>query len=169
MGGRLRTRLVGCIAALATLGVVGTALAHEFDHPAPSFSEPAPLSSAINAGGDNAEWELVATIPTGNPQTDLDFFTVGGVTYASVGSLAIGPNSAGQNIIQLMNAEGEVDPQYVTGHPSATCVSRADAALGLQHDPEASPKGAALPQFPNPYIDQRDTQPKEIGLTSHIG
>ena len=193
---------------LATLGAVGTAIAHDFDHPAPSFSEPAPLSSSLNAGGENAEWELVATIPTGNPQTDLDFFTIDGVTYASVGSLAIGPNSAGQNIIRLTNEQGEVDPAYVAGHPSATCVSDPTAATGLQHDAEASPKGTSLPQFPNPYIDQRDTQvvldatdaygrchdqgtlgqlvdapyggleiidvtdpanPKEIGLTSHIG
>ena len=146
------------VAVLTTLGVVGTAVAHEFDHPAPSFSEPAPLSSAINAGGENAEWEIVATIPTGNPQTDLDFFTVDGLTYASVGSLAIGSNSAGQNIIQLTNADGEVEPAYVTGHPSATCVSEPSQALGLQHDAEAAPKGTALPQYPNPHIDQRDTQ-----------
>ena len=154
----VRIRVGGCLAVLATLGGVGTALAHELDHAPPTFSQPAPLSSAINAGGENAEWELVTTIPTGNPQSDLDFFTIDGVTYASVGSLAIGPNSAGQNIIQLTNADGEVDPHYVTGHPSATCVSEPSQALGLQHDAEAAPKGTALPQFPNPYIDQSDTQ-----------
>jgi hypothetical protein len=154
----VRTRLGGCIAALGTLGAVGTALAHDFDHPAPSFSQPAPLSSSLNAGGENAEWELVATIPTGNPQTDLDFFTNDGVTYASVGSLGIGPNSAGQNIIQLTNEQGEVDPAYVTGHPSGTCLSDPSAATGLQHDAEASPKGTSLPQFPNPYIVKSDTQ-----------
>jgi len=151
-------KLGGGLAVLATLAVGGTALAHDLDHPPPSFSQPAPLSTAVNAGGENAEWELVATLPTGNPQTDLDFFTREGITYAAVGSLAIGPNSAGQNIVQLTNEDGEVAPEYVTGHPSATCVSDPLLATGLQHDPEASPKGAALPQFPNPHTDERDTQ-----------
>ena len=201
-------KLGGLLALLTTLAVGSTALAHELDHPVPSGSDPAPLSSGINAGGENAEWELVATLPTGNPQTDLDFFTQGGVTYASVGSLAAGPNSAGQNIIRLTNDEGLVEPSYVTGHPSATCVSDPVVATGLQHDPEAAPKGGALPHMPNPYIVQTDAQvvidatdgpgrchdqgllgnflvapqggleiidvtnpeePKEIGLTSHVG
>ena len=154
----VRTRLGGCVAVLATLGAVGTALAHELDHAPPTFSEAAPLSTAINAGGENAEWELVASIPTGNPHTDLDFFTSGGITYASVGTLAAGPNAAGQTIVQLTNAKGDVDPHYVTGHPSATCPGVATGVTGLQHDSEAAPKGNALVQFPNPYVDTRDTQ-----------
>ncbi|MGH2839135.1 MAG: hypothetical protein ACRDJY_12410, partial [Thermoleophilaceae bacterium] len=154
----MRTKLGGCIAALATLGVVGTALAHDLDHPAPGFAPAAPLSSAINAGGENAEWELVTTIPTGNPHSDLDFFTRGEITYASVGTLAAGPNAAGQTIVQLTNEDGDVDPEYVFGHPSATCPGIATGVTGLQHDAEAAPKGDALPQFPNPYTDTRDTQ-----------
>ena len=154
----VRTKLGGCIAVAGALGLVGTALAHELDHSAPGFSEAAPLSSAINAGGENAEWELVATIPTGNPHSDLDFFTREGVTYASVGTLAAGPNAAGQTIIQLTNESGDVDPQYVAGHPSATCPGVASGVTGLQHDAEAAPKGDALVQFPNPYVDKRDTQ-----------
>ena len=157
--GQIVTRkLGGLVALLTTLGVGSTALAHDFDHPAPSGSAPAPLSSNLNAGGDDAEWELVATIPTGNPQTDLDFFTRGGVTYASAGSLAVGPNSAGQNIIRLTDDGGLVDPSYSGGHPSATCVSDPVVATGLQHDAEAAPKGKALAHMPNPYIVQTDTQ-----------
>ena len=152
-------RLGGCVAVLATLGaMVGTALADGLDHPAPTFAEPAPTSSDLNAGGENAEWELVTSIPTGNPHTDLDFFTRAGITYASVGTLALGANAAGQTIVQLTNADGEVDPQYVTGHPSATCPGIATGVTGLQHDVEAAPKGNALVQFPNPYVDTRDTQ-----------
>jgi hypothetical protein len=154
----VRRKLGGGLALLATLAVAGTALAHDFDHAPPTFSEPAPLSTGVNAGGDEAEWELVATIPTGNPQTDLDFFTVKGITYASVGSLAAGPNSAGQNIVQLTNEKGEVEPSYVTGHPSATCPKATSSATGLQHDAEASPKGKALLQYPNPYVVTSDTQ-----------
>jgi hypothetical protein len=154
----VRTKLGGCLAVLGTLGVVGTALAHEFDHPAPSFSEGAPLSSGVNAGGDNAEWELIATFPTGNPHTDLDFFTQGGETFASVGTLAAGANGAGQTIIKLVNADGEVAPGYVSGHPSATCPGAASGVTGLQHDSEAAPKGNALLQQPNKFVDTRDTQ-----------
>jgi hypothetical protein len=150
--------LGGCVAVAATLGLVGTALAHEFDHAPPSFAPSAPLSSSVNAGGENAEWELVTTIPTGNPHTDLDFFTNDGITYAAVGTLAAGANAAGQTFIQLTNEDGEVDPQYVFGHPSATCPGIATGVTGLQHDAEAAPKGDALLQFPNPYVDTRDTQ-----------
>ena len=53
------------------------------------------------SGGEDADWELVATIPTGNPHTDLDFFTRNGETYASVGTLGIGPNGGGQTIVKL--------------------------------------------------------------------
>ena len=68
-------RLGGCVAVLATLGaMVGTALADGLDHPAPTFAEPAPTSSDLNAGGENAEWELVTSIPTGNPHTDLTVY-----------------------------------------------------------------------------------------------
>ena len=143
---------------LASLAVAGTALAHELDHPVPSFSEPAPLSTDLNAGPEEAQWELVTSIPTGNPQTDLDFFTVKGITYMSVGSLATGPNSAGQNFVQLTNEKGEVAPAYIGGHPSATCPKATSSATGLQHDPEASPKGGALLQYPNPFVVTSDTQ-----------
>ena len=158
MRGYVRTRFGGCVAAAATLGIVGTALAHEFDHAPPSFAPSAPLSASINAGGENAEWELVTTIPTGNPHTDLDFFTIGDITYAAVGTLAAGANAAGQTFIQLTNADGDVEPSYVFGHPSATCPGIATGVTGLQHDAEAAPKGDALLQYPNPYVDHRDTQ-----------
>src|SRR3954451_8903670 len=89
------------VAAAAGIGIDGSADAHEFDHPVPSFSPASPPSTNLNAGGDDAEWELVATIPTGNPHTDIDFFRSGGETYASVGTLADGPNAGGQTIVKL--------------------------------------------------------------------
>ena len=150
-------RTIALLSALAAvLAVAATARAH-FDHPVPSFSEPAPLSSAVNAGGENASWELVTTIATGNPHSDLDFFTSKGDTYASVGTLAAGPNAGGQTIVRLTE-NGEVKPAYVTGHPSASCVTTTTAATGLQHDVEATPKGDALPQQINPYIAKGDAQ-----------
>jgi hypothetical protein len=138
---RRRTLLVTTALAVgAAAALPGVASAHDkFDHSFGGFSESAPLSSAANSGGEGAEWELVTTIPTGNLHTDLDFFTSGGETYAAVGTLAVGLNEGGQSIIQLTQ-DGEVDPSYVTGHPSASCISNPEAALGLQHDVEATPK-----------------------------
>jgi len=199
------TRKLLAATACAVLAITGTALAH-LDHRPPGDAGNAPLSTAFNSGGENAEWELIASIPTGNPHTDLDFFTKGGETYASVGTLAAGGNQGGQSIVKLTD-KGEVKPSFAGGHPSASCISNPSAALGLQHDAEASPKGGALPQQPNPNIVQREAQivvdatdaegrchdqgaaglaqapqggleivditdpaePREIGLTSHIG
>jgi len=143
---------VGLVGAFA-LATPGTAVAHDkgLDHPAPAFTEQAPLSSAINSDtageGENLGWELVTTIPTGNPHTDLDFFTQGGESYASVGTLGAGPNGGGQSIIKLTETDeaGEqtVDPSFFSAHPSAACAFIDPlAALGLQHDVEATPKSA---------------------------
>ena len=134
------------------------ALGHELDHPAPTFSQPAgPLSSEINAGGEGAEWELLTTIPTGNPHSDLDFFTVGGDTYMSAGTLGVGPNAGGQNIFRLTE-NGAIKPSYVTAHPSAACPGIFTSATGLQHDVEATPKGDAFQQQPNPFIARGNAQ-----------
>ena len=128
------------------------------DHSAPEMApNNAPLSSGLRAGGDEAEWELVTTIPTGNPHSDLDFFTVGGDTYMSAGSLGVAPNRGGQNIVRLTK-EGVVEPEYVSGHPSAACPAVFTSATGLQHDGEATPKGDAFQQQPNPFIARGDAQ-----------
>ena len=59
----------------------------------------AAIGTGLNAGGAGAKWKLLTTFPTGNPHTDLDYFTWGGETYASVGTLGIGPNAGGQTIV----------------------------------------------------------------------
>lgn len=155
-----RTR--GALLALAmgvplVMSMPGAAVAHEeFDHPAPDAAPAAPLSTAVNSGGPGADWESVASVPTGNPHTDLEFFTQtvdnDGVetveTFASVGTLAAGGNAGGQSIVQLTATDDEgvqtVDPSFFSSHPSATCVSNPSAALGLQHDVEATPKGDTI-------------------------
>ena len=142
-------RLVPALVA-SMVAVAAAAIDARADHPVPSFAPADPLSSEINAGGPEADWELIATIPTGNPQTDLDFFKADGEDYVSVGTLAAGLNAGGQTIIQLTQ-EGEVDPRYVTGHPSAACPGLATGITGLQHDPEATPKGGTLLGAPNPF------------------
>jgi hypothetical protein len=152
-----RRWMIPLLAVSMLFALPGAAVAHELDHPAPSFSRGAPLSSAFNSGGEGAEWELITSFATGNPHTDLDYFTQGGEMYAAVGTLAVGPNGGGQTIIQLTEG-GEVAPSFVSSHPSAACLSDPNAALGLQHDVEATPKGDVLLNTANPFADRRDAQ-----------
>jgi Ca2+-binding RTX toxin-like protein len=153
-----RALLVG--AALALVAAVPTA-AHAghglLDHPAPAFTPQGSPPGGVQAGGPGARWQLVDTIATGNPHTDIDFFTQGDTMYASVGTLATGPNAGGQTIVRLSQG-GTVDPQFVAAHPSASCVSDPGNALGLQHDVEATPKGNALLNTDNPFAVRSDTQ-----------
>jgi len=129
-----------------------------YDHPAPTFTATTPPSPNFMSGGEGASWELIASIPTGNPHTDVDFFTQGNETFASAGTLALGPNGGGQTIVRLVDDAGEVAPEFVSNHPSATCASRPDAALGLQHDIEAAPKGDAILNEPHASAVREDTQ-----------
>jgi hypothetical protein len=69
----------------------------------------------------------------------------------------VGPNGGGQTIVQLTD-RGEVSPRFVASHPSATCISDPNAALGLQHDIEATPKGTAVLNAPNRFASREDTQ-----------
>lgn len=137
---------------LAVLAVPAVA-----DHPAPALGVVnAPLGSTANSGG--GEWELVTTLLTGNPHTDLDFFTQGGDLYVSAGTLAMGLNAGGQTIFRLTR-DGEVDPDVVAFHPSAGCLSIATGITGLQHDVEATPKGEVLLNTDwGDLADRRDAQ-----------
>jgi hypothetical protein len=74
------------------------------DHPAPLVPSPSVPNPAFQATPSGA-WQLVGSIPTGNPHSDLDFFTRNGNTFASVGTLATGPNRGGQTIVQLTEGD----------------------------------------------------------------
>jgi hypothetical protein len=154
--------VLGAFLALPCTAMAGHGLKslikEQYDHPAPAFAPTLPPSPSFAAGGPGARWEHIASIPTGNPHTDIDFFEQGDETFASVGTLAIGPNGGGQSIVRLVDDRGQVRPRFVTGHPSATCASRPDAALGLQHDVEAAPKGNVILNQRNPFADRRDAQ-----------
>ncbi len=65
------------MAILGLLVLPSTVGAHLLDHAPPQFQPQTPPAPAFLSGGEDADWELVATIPTGNPHTDLDFFTRG--------------------------------------------------------------------------------------------
>ena len=146
------------LCVLVLLSISAVAYGHGLDHDAPLVPGPdAPASSSIRAGGTDAEWELITTIPTGNPHSDLDFFTIGEDTYLSAGSLGVAPNRGGQNIVRLTR-DGVVQPELVSGHPSATCPAVFTSATGLQHDVEATPKGDAFLQQPNLHVARGDAQ-----------
>ena len=156
----MRNRFALAVAlVVAALALPASALADgsKLDHPAPAFNAPSPPPGGFSAGGAGAKWEQVATIPTGNPHTDLDLFSRGGNTYASVGTLAVGPNGGGQTIVQLTDGN-RVNPRRVGNHPSASCLSNPEAALGLQHDVEASPKGSTILNTDVTAADRRQTQ-----------
>ncbi len=127
------------------------------DHAPPAFTANAPLSSAVNSGGPGASWELITSFPTGNPHTDIDFFSQDGDLFVSAGTLAAGPNGAGQTIFKLMD-DGSLAPSFVASHPSAACPSNPSAALGLQHDVEATPKGGTILNATNPYAATGDAE-----------
>ena len=118
------------------------------DHPAPSFAPVAPPSPEFQSGGENADWELLASIPTGNPHTDIDFFTQGDETFASVGTLGTGPNGGGQTIVRLVNAAGDVDP----GSSRATRPPRASAT-------RTRPWGSSTTSRPRPRATRSSTRP----------
>ena len=138
----------------------GHGLGAGLDHPAPSFAPTAPASPVFSSGGNRAQWNLLASIPTGNPHTDIDFFRQKGEMYAAVGTLAVGPNGGGQTIVKLTQggAVSPTSPKFVAGHPSATCPSNPQAALGLQHDVEATPKGGTILNTANPAAPKLDAQ-----------
>ncbi len=151
-----RTALVAVLAAMVALPTAG--VAHELDHPAPSFTQaPAPPTANFNSGGPGAKWELLDTLVTGNPHSDLDYFTQGGETFASVGLLGSSANGGGQSIVKLTEG-GKIAPKLVSQHPSASCAAVAASATGLQHDVEATPKGDVI--FNTDVIDanRADTQ-----------
>ena len=152
----MRRLLVTTVVTAASLAFAGGAAAH-LDHSAPVVKANAPIGTGLNSGGPGAQWKLLTTFPTGNPQTDLDFFTWGGETYGAFGTLAVGPNAGGQTIVQLTR-QGRIEPRLVANHPSASCVSNASAALGLQHDIEATPKGNAILNAANPAAVRTDAQ-----------
>jgi hypothetical protein len=156
----MRGRFVAGAVVAGALAVPATVFAHDLlDHgfggTAPDFT----ASTGFNAGGKNARWDLITTILTGNPHTDLDFFEQRGETYASAGTLATGANEGGQTIIKLTRRNGNVvDPSFVGGHGSAQCLSNPEASLGLQHDVEAAPKGRTLLGTRNRLADRSDTE-----------
>jgi putative cell wall-binding protein len=152
------------IVVVATLGLtLGLMPAASADHPAIGGATFTPgATTGVNAGGAEgieADWDLLGSFFTGNPHSDLDFFSQDGATYATVGTLAAGANGGGQTIVKLMDADGTVDPEFVASFPSASCITDPASATGLQHDVEATPKGGVpLNTDWGSLVDDRDAQ-----------
>ena len=160
---RLRRFLTVTMTAAACLvGATAASAGHGlelYDHLAPGFAPTTPPDATANQSPLLA-WQFVATIPTGNPHTDLDYFTQKGETFASVGTLGFGPNGGGQTIVQLTKdgGIGPLTPKFVSAHGSAFCPSNPVETLSLQHDVEATPKGQALLNTRYPFAVRKDTQ-----------
>ena len=103
----------------------------------------APTATTTNSGGEGAVWEVITSLTSGNPHTDLDFFRKDGDFYVAAGTLAIGPNAGGQ-VIHRLTVNGEIDPSLVSAHPSAACITDPSQATALQHDVEVTPKGDVI-------------------------
>ena len=156
-----RRHLVAAAVAATCLAVPTGVAAHELDHPVPgTFSSPAPVTTSnFNAGGPGAKWEPMAFLPTGNPQSDLDFFTQKGETYASVGVLGTGANGGGQSIVQLTDkGQPTKSPRIVGSQPSAACAQLTTGVTGLQHDVEATPKSDTILNTTVPDAQRGDAQ-----------
>ena len=157
---RMRRFIVVSLALLVSLAcAAAVAFGHDaLDHAAPTFTQPAgPLSSEINAGGEGAEWELLDDDPDRQPALGPRLLHRAATRTCRPARSASGPNAGGQNIVRLTE-NGEVKPSYVTAHPSAACPGDLTSATGLQHDVEATPKGDAFQQQPNPFIARGDAQ-----------
>lgn len=63
------------------------------DHPVQGISPQSPPPPGFTSGGPGAKWEQITSFPTGNPHTDIDFFSQDGNTFVSVGTLGTGPNA----------------------------------------------------------------------------
>ena len=99
----------------------------------------------------------IATFATGNPHTDIDFFTQRGNTYVSVGHPRHRPQRRRPGDLPAHQREHR-RPARGEGLPVRVLPERPSAATGLQHDVEAAPKGRAILNADVRDADRRDTQ-----------
>jgi hypothetical protein len=135
-----------CVLALAAVMLLSLAVPAMADHTDPS-SPVVPTSEEGNPGEGvphgEGEWEFIRNFPP-NLGSDQWVFEKDGATYAAGGSLGQLPAVVGQRIVQLIDADGEIDPRWIADHGSANqtgdCLLEvAPSVTGLQHDPSVSP------------------------------
>ena len=147
------------LAPLLVLLVPAAACAHGlFDHNGPRSTVQQPPPLVASSGGEGATWEFVETIPTGNPHTDIDFFTQRGNMFASVGTLGSGPNAGGQTIVQLTGGRhgGTEARRPPTRRPRASATPRPPSASSTTS--RRPRRGQAILNADVLAADRRDTQ-----------
>lgn len=137
-------------------------------------------------------WQFIRNFRA-NPGTDLEFFTIRGITYMSSGTLGqANAEHVGQRIIQLLDKSGNVDVQWVADHGSANCrTENPSGTTGLQHDAQVlrvpkrkpvyisdttdatgrchDPGGGGIEIFDVTGLRKPDFKPREIGLIRFSG
>ena len=154
----IRTPLVVALLAAALL-IPSLAVAHElFDHPAPTCGGiPAPTTASPSRAARARSGSSSSSIATGNPHSDLDFFRAAATSTPPSARSASRPNGGGQTIVQLTNGE-EVAPSSSRRRRPHRASRNEAAALGLQHDVEASPKGGTILNTFNPFAARGDAK-----------
>jgi hypothetical protein len=133
------------VTALLCTALIGLAAPPALaDHTSPG-SRLAPELAQPSAGAvvqGEGSWSYVGGL--GPMQgSDLEFFSKGGKTFMSAGTLGQAPTGTpgfvGQRIVQLTDATGaQIAPKVVADHGSAHCDANS-SATGLQHDVQAVP------------------------------
>ncbi|MGH2686133.1 MAG: hypothetical protein ACRDJP_11765, partial [Actinomycetota bacterium] len=129
---------------VASVVTMGPAVAHHSESEEPlSPTEGGPWTGLSSGEG---AWTFIRNFPA-NPGSDLELFRRNGMVFSSSGTLGQGSaGHVGQRFLQLVDAEGNVAPEWVADHGSAACpASNPTGTTGLQHDVQITP--AADPQL----------------------
>ena len=131
------------------LVLVGLALFGALSAPAAAdHTDPSDPIVPIVDLGDEARttgagtWEHLGNFG-GTTGTDLKFFHRNGEMYVAGGQIGQAqPLIVGQRMLRLIDAEGNVDPQFVADHGASYCgdVSNIRSTTGIQHDTAVTPR-----------------------------
>ena len=105
------------------------------------------------SGGEDADWELVATLPDRQPATPTSTSSPRAATPTRPPARSAPAPTAAARRSRSSPRAARSSRASSASHPSASCVSNPVAALGLQHDVEATPKGGTILNTFNPSAD----------------
>lgn len=186
----MRRTISAFAGALALVLIIGTAALADHTNPREELSPTEdPGTTQLLTRGEGT-WEFIRNFPP-NPGTDLKFFkTKDGRLMAAAGTLGQGDEGhVGSRIIQLLDAQGQVAPEWVADHGSANCQTDNTGVTSLQHDQAVTPKknprilidttdtvgrchddpGGGLEFVAIQKIHKKGFKPREIHLTRSVG
>lgn len=149
----MRRTISAFAGALVLVLIIGTAALADHTNPREELSPTNdPGTTQLLTRGEGT-WEFIRNFPP-NPGTDLKFFkTKDGRLFAAAGTLGQGDEGhVGSRIIQLVDAQGKVTPEWIADHGSANCQTDNQGVTSLQHDQAVTPK-----KNPRILIDTTDT------------